>query len=276
MTLTDIAASPLDRVVDHELGERLERIDELRRSDTIDAQTVFGMLFFHGIESGVKVGCLQPGARAAYDAVKETLRARTLTRGHAYAHSLLPGSDFPVLDECAWSDRGLSVSPASKAGFVALLEASARRAGEAAGLAPEVGVPQTLLDFVRMKVAVTRGAEPGSKKLVQLGGYPDSAHFFSFAELSLRQLGDDPGSAFWLDLARGAVAAQPVYLAVQFLKGRRAPRTIGDYGAADLLGHPAELQRRLARAPQPEDLRSAGIDELARLAGRNAHRGFLG
>ena len=263
-------------MVDHELGERLQRIDELRRSGAIDAQTVFGMLFFHGIESGVKVGCLQHGARAAYDAVKETLRTRTLTRGHAYAHSLLPGNNFPVLDECAWCDRELSINPDSKAGFAALLETSAQAAGEATGLAPETGAPRALLDFVRMKVAVTRGAESVGEGLVQLGGYPDSAHFFSFAELSLCQLGDDPRSAFWLALARGAVSAQPIYLAVQYLKGRRAPRTIGDYGAADLLGHPAELQRRLARAPQPEDLRSAGVDELGRLAGRNAHRGFLG
>ena len=146
-----------------------------------------------------------------------------------------------------------------------------RDAGAATGLNPEAALGDALLDFVRMKTAVA-GAPP---EAAELGGYPDSAHFFSFAELALRRLSEVPEDPFWLALGRGAVAAQPVYLAIQFLAGRRAPRSVLDYGPWDLLGHPDETVRRLAAAPLPEDLRSAGPAELARLAARNAYRGFI-
>ena len=276
MTLTDTNTPPLERWVDPGLQKRLDRIQELHRLGAVGAQTVFGMLFFHGIESGVKTGCLRPGGRAAYDAVKDTLRQRTMTRGHAHAFSLEPGNSLPVLDESAWSDRGLFLQPASKAGFTRLIEASANAAGEAAGLAAPMSVQRAMLDFVRMGTSVTAPADKEGQPPVELGGYPDSAHFFSFAELSLSVLEDDPTSTFWLELARGAVAAQPIYLAIQFLSGRRVPRAVTDYGPNDLLGHPRELERRLGLAPEPEDLSGACPRELARLVGRNVHRGFLG
>ncbi len=275
MTLTDATATPVEHWADPELQERLDRIEELRRLGAVDAQTAFGMLFFHGIESGVKVGCQRPGGRAAYDAVKDTLRTRTLTRGHAHAHSLLPGNEFPVLDESAWAGRGLALNPMSVAGFVGLLESSAKSAGEVTGLVPEKALQRALLDFVRMKTSVTGPPEVAGQAPVELGGYPDSAHFFSFAELSLCKLENDPTSRFWLELCRGAVAAQPLYLAIQYLKGRRAPRGVSDYGPNDLLDNPRELERRLELAPRPEDLNGRGPTELAQLAARNVYRGFL-
>lgn len=276
MALTDATASPVERWIDPALQERLDRIQELRRLGAADAQTAFGMLFFHGIESGVKTGCQRPGGRAAYDAVKDTMRTRSLTRGHAHAHSLLPGNEFPVLDESAWAGRGLALDPMSVAGFVGLLEASAKSAGAATGLLPERALQRALLDFVRMGTSVSGPPEVEGQAPVELGGYPDSAHFFSFAELSLCRLESDPTSRFWLELCRGAVAAQPLYLALQYLKGRRAPRGVTDYGPNDLLDNPSELERRLALAPSPEDLDGATPTELAQLAARNVYHGFLG
>ena len=276
MTLADTALAPAQPRVDPELRARLARIDELRNAGAIDTQTAFGMLFFHGIETGVKCACSRPGARAAYNAVKDTLRLRTLTRGHAHAHSIVPGNATPVLDEQAWSDRGLTLDPASVTGFVGLLEASAQTASEATGLEAVPALQRALLDFVQMRTSVTGGPTANGSAREQLGGFPDSAHFFSFAELSFCKLATDPISPFWLELGRGAVAAQPIYLALQFLAGRRAPRSITDYGPWDLLGHPDEVERRLALAPEPEDLSGASGADLARLAGRNAHRGFLG
>lgn len=271
MSLLDETVASAQTWLDPELRARLARINELRQAGAVDAQVAFGMLFFHGIESGVKSACSRPGARRAYDAVKDTLRLRTLTRGHAHAHSLLPGSTLPLLDERFWSGRGLLLEESSVAGFVALLEASARSAGEATELDPERALQRALLDFVQMKTSVrSAGVDP-----IELGGFPDSAHFFSFAELSLCQLAKDPLSPFWLELGRGAVAAQPTYLAVQFLRGRRAPRSVSDYGPWDLLGHPEEVERRLARAPKVEDLCGADAEALARLVGRNAFQGFL-
>lgn len=271
MTPTQAPVQIAQAAADPSLLERLTRIGELRQEGVIDAQTAFGMLFFRAVESGVKTSCRTPTARAAYDAVKDAFRLRTLARGYQYAQERAEVRGSAKLDERAWGKRGLALDPRAIAGFVQLLEGSARAAGEATDLDPVQAFPQAFLDFVQMKLAVTCAS--GRR---DLGGYPDSAHFFSFAELSLCRLEQDPTDLFWLELARGAVAAQPIYLAAHYLAGRRAPRSVLDFGPADLLGRPEEVARRVAAGPDAEDLSSANGRDLAGLVGRNAHRGFLG
>lgn len=253
----------------HALSRRFDRIEELRAQGRIGASTYFGMRFFHGIESAVKKRSTEPGPRAIFDAVTATLRARTMTRGHAARLADGDRSQMILFDERAWEHRGLGLDPRPMAGFADLVDGSAQRAGELAGVEPTSELPAAFQAFVRLDLAVR--AEDGEP----LGGEPDSANFFSFAEQAFWRLDAGEPSAFWLALARAAVAAQPTYLAVHFLKARRAPRRQIDYGPDDVLRSPRELTRRLSRVPVADRLEDASVFELAYLAGENARVGFL-
>lgn len=258
---------------------RRERIEELWEAGEIEALTYFGMLFFHGIESGGKARTALPAARHAYDDLKSTLSARTMTRGHAYEFGLGTGVTQPTFDEGAWVERELGVDARGLGGFAALVRSSAQDAASKAGVDLLGSLAPSFLGFVRLDLSV-RVAPDGSGlptgALESLGGEPDSAHYFSFAELAFWALDRDPEREFWLTLARATVAAQPTFLCNYFMAARRAPRTSQDYGPQDVLLDPMELAKRLRLAPPVEDLASAGTDELQLLAGRNAHAGLIG
>ncbi|WP_145199112.1 hypothetical protein [Planctomycetes bacterium Poly30] len=258
----------------------------MRARNTLDDRTYFGMRFFHGIESAVKGGTSDPQARAVFDEVTSTLRSRTLTRGWA-ARRLAGDADLGRgvathhFDERAWEERGLGLDPRLMMGFADLVERAANAAGELAGVDPLTELFGAFQGFVRMDLAVRAAPEEsatgdGEREGVSLGGEPDSANFFSFAEQAFWKFERDSRSPFWLELSRAAVAAQPMYLAVNFLKARRSPRRQIDYGPDDVLHSPRERRRRLERAPAPQRLEGASILDLARHAGENAWRGFLG
>ncbi len=268
------STSPVEAV-----HSRADRVQELWAGGRIDAPTYFGMLFFHGIESAVKKGSALPAARAAYDELKSTLRSRTCNRGHAYGFGDQAHHVQPHLDEAAWEARGLGVDTRCLAGFADLVEASARSAALKAGLDCIASLPGAFLRFVRLDLSVrVASSVPGEPMGAResLGGEPDSAHFFSFAELALWCLDREPEDPFWMALARAAVAAQPSFLGVHFMAARRAPRTAFDYGPQDVLRNPWELRRRLAGLPPVEDLGSTDAQTLGVLAGRNARAGLIG
>ncbi|MEM8711342.1 MAG: hypothetical protein AAGG01_10345 [Planctomycetota bacterium] len=272
-----------------DLERRRSRMDELWRRGEVDASRYFAMRFFHGIESTVKERCSSPGPRAGYDFVKDSLHARTLARGHAHAAFLdggqassSPALSAPALSAPDWERLGLEIPAEALNGFARIIEGAAEAASAAAGVVALEELDSAFLRFVRLESSVRVAVDAAESERTplavgaSLGGEPDSAHFFSFAELALAQLVEQPDSRFWSAAARGAVSAQPVYLALHFQARRRAPRTSVDYGPGDILNNPRELQRRLHAAPKVEDLASADVEELARLVGRNAHCGLIG
>lgn len=269
-----------------ELEQRRVRMEELWDQGEVSASRYFAMRFFHGIESTVKARCSAPGPRAGYDFVKDSLHARTLARGHACAAFLEGGGALTSLtsglDPVDWERLGLEIPAEALAGFASILEEAAEGAAADAGVDTVQELKRAFLHFVRLEasVRVAPGADQRERDPLavgkSLGGEPDSGHFFSFAELALTQVAARPASEFWIAAARGAVAAQPVYLALHFLAQRRAPRKAVDYGPGDILDRPRELLRRLELAPAVEDLSVANAQELAALAGRNAHRGLIG
>lgn len=256
------------------LQERHRRIAELWRSRKLDVRTYFGMLLFVGIESGVKIGAARAGGRTAYAAIRDALEGRTRVRGLA---AVRDGGPRPTLDERDWAAIGLGVDRESMEGSAALLEQAALAACAASGVDPVEAIAGALLAFARLDLSVRSApaADRPKDHGTPLGGEPDSAHFFSFAELGFWCLEHGRDRGFWLGLTRGAVAAQPVYLAVHYRAARRVPRGSRDYGPGDVLRSPEELRRRLAAAPEVEDLSQASETELVRRVGRNARRGLL-